>query len=261
MTEELKQKLILLANKYETPSFCNSDPSQFLRWYNLEQSGAASVECASFIAAMLAFGNRKQFIPKIQQILEMADQWCKTNDYNEGGVAQWCLAGAPGFPTGEKKFYRFYSYDDMHKLFSDYAQVLNSAPTLGDYIKIKYEGGEANKFAGLPLDQIISQSFPNASIVPKGQTSANKRIHLFLRWMVRQNSPVDLGIWNWASPADLLIPLDVHVMEEGIKLGLLSANAKASRKTAEELSAKLSQVFPGDPCRGDYALFGLGVDV
>ena len=83
---------------------------------------------------------------------------------------------------------------------------------------------------------------------------------MFLRWMVRTDSPVDLGLWTWYSPALLLIPLDVHVMQEAIKLGLLPGNAKATRKTAAALTSVLNEVFPGDPARGDFALFGLGVD-
>lgn len=49
-------------------------------------------------------------------------------------------------------------------------------------------------------------------------------------------------------------------MQEGIKLGLLTSNARASRKTAENLTSELEKVFPGDPTRADFALFGLGVD-
>ena len=117
MTEELKQKLIFLANKYEISAFCNDDPSRFIRWYNPNKHGAVNVECCCFISAMLAFGSRKQFIPKIQYIMELADSWAKQNGAK--GVSQWCLAGAPGFSTGAKKYYRFYSYDDIHTLFSE----------------------------------------------------------------------------------------------------------------------------------------------
>ena len=79
--------------------------------------------------------------------------------------------------------------------------------------------------------------------------------------MVRRGSPVDLGLWTWADPANLLIPLDTHVMQEAVKFGLIPQTSAASRKTAECLTTALSEVFPGDPCRGDFALFGLGVDV
>ncbi len=78
--------------------------------------------------------------------------------------------------------------------------------------------------------------------------------------MVRQNSPVDLGIWNWYPQNKLVIPMDTHVIQEDEKLGLIEKNAPANIKTARALTAKLNEIFPGDPTRGDYALFGIGVD-
>ena len=242
ISEELKKKLIDLADKYEVPGFTAEDPSQFLRWYEPEKGRGtlADVEAASFIAAMLAFGNRKQFIPKIREVLE-------TSDRSLGSISEWLKAGAykKDFPKGEAKFYRFYSYDDMQVFFGELADVLKDFGTLGEYFK------ETN----------LSSIFPRSAIVPKGRASANKRVHMFLRWMVRRDSPVDLGLWDWADPANLLIPLDVHVMQEAAKLGLIPEGAAASRKTAERLTSALAEVFPGDPCRGDFALFGLGVDV
>ena len=205
-----------------------------------ERGSVADVEAASFIAAMLAFGNRKQFIPKIREILE-------TSDRSLGTVSEWLKAGAykKDFPCGAAKFYRFYSYDDMQVFFGELAEILKGFGTLGEYFR----------------NRDLSTIFPKSAIVPKGRNSANKRIHMFLRWMVRRDSPVDLGLWTWADPADLLIPLDTHVMQEAAKLGLIPQGTAASRKTAERLTAALAEAFPGDPCRGDFALFGLGVDV
>ena len=296
MTKELKEKLKLLADKYEVSSFCDEDPSQFLRWYQPEKGwgSLADVEAASFIAAMLAFGNRKQFIPKIRQILQ-------TSERSLGSISEWLKAGAykKDFGHGAAKFYRFYSYNDMQIFFEELAEILKQAETMGEYFRGKaggvvrshtlttefessrmlsnsrgidrgFRGGAPRRRGsgrprsglergeGLPL--LIAEAFPKSAIVPKGKLSANKRVHMFLRWMVRRNSPVDLGLWTWADPAELLIPLDVHVMQEAAKLGLIGEKATASRKTAELLTAALCEVFPGDPCRGDYALFGLGVD-
>ena len=276
MDAALKIKLRNLADRYEVSSFCDEDPSQFLRWYQpaAGRGTIADVEAASFIAAMLAFGNRKQFIPKIRQILE-------TSDRSLGSVSEWLKAGkyTTDFPSGSSKFYRFYSYDDMQAFFGELAAILKEASSLGEFFETKYKEGKAfpslqpapRSFAtpsprGTPpktpaaLHEIIASAFPKSAIVPKGRSSANKRIHMFLRWMVRRKSPVDLGLWKWADPASLLIPLDVHVMQEAAKLGLIPEGATASRKTAELLTSALAEVFPGDPCRGDFALFGLGVD-
>lgn len=254
MTDELAAKLKELADKYEVASFCDEDPSQFLRWYDPDagRGTIADVEAASFIAAMLAFGNRKQFIPKIKEILQ-------TSDRSLGCISKWLKERAfkKDFPCGEKKFYRFYSYDDMQIFFEELAEILDQAESLGEFFRLR-TGGVAGDFP--ILADIVAKSFPKSAIVPKGKTSANKRVHMFLRWMVRQDSPVDLGLWKWADQAALLIPLDVHVMQEAAKLGLIPEKASASRKTAELLTSALNQVFPGDPCRGDFSLFGLGVD-
>ena len=274
MNAGLKKKLQRLADKYEVSSFTDEDPSQFLRWYQPEagRGTVADVEAASFIAAMLAFGNRKQFIPKGRQILE-------TSDRSLGSVTEWLKSGAykKDFSKGHAKFYRFYSYDDMQTFFGEMAAILNQAESFGEYFRAKMNDGgfrgcpprrrgSTQRSAGagedLPLlHEIVSASFPKSDIVPKGRTSANKRVHMFLRWMVRRDSPVDLSLWKWADPAALLIPLDTHVMQEAAKLGLIPEGTTASRKTAELLTAALNEAFPGDPCRGDFALFGLGVDV
>lgn len=261
MTNELKERLINLANKYETKDFLKEDPSQFLYWYDLKGDGPVAVEVASFIAAMLAFGSRKQFLPKIQEILTLADSFDRGQ--TPQSIVNWLLDGASTFPHGRQKFYRFYSYDDMHVFFGELAGIIQKYGSLGQAVQKKMQEGtdptEGTDLSKNPA-QTLSSLFPKSKIVPKGKNSANKRIHMFLRWMVRQNSPIDIGIWTWVKPASLLIPLDVHVMQEAIELGLLPQKATASRKTASFLTAAMEEVFPGDPARADFALFGLGVD-
>lgn len=249
MDDFLKKKLKKLAEKYETYSFCEKDPSIFLYWYDKNQK--IDVEIAAFIAAMLSFGNRKQFLPKIEEILKCADS-------TSGCISKWILNGCQNFPVGTKKFYRFYSFDDLHMLFNEIRILIgnngDSPICFGNLIKQKYLKNTTQDLA-----LIISEIFINSKIVPKGRNSAKKRIYMFLRWMVRQNSPVDLGIWDWYPAEKLIIPLDTHVIQESVKLGLLEATSKASIKTAIKLTNLLKEVFPEDPCRCDFALFGLGI--
>lgn len=252
--EETKEKLIFLANKYETSSFVNEDPSQFLKWY----SSCIDIEPACFIAALLSFGNRKQFIPKIKSIFEIADKF--------GGMANWLKTGiykgsfldfankCDCKNNFDKKFYRFYSYNDMICLFDELSFILNKEDTLGDYFKNKWENNN------IQLGFLISDCFLKCSIVPHGKNSANKRVYMFLRWMVRRNSPVDLGLWKWYSPSDLIIPLDTHVIQESIKLNLIPEKSSSTLKTAIEITNQLKEIWSDDPCKGDFALFGLGVD-
>jgi uncharacterized protein (TIGR02757 family) len=78
--------------------------------------------------------------------------------------------------------------------------------------------------------------------------------------MVRDKSPVDLGLWaDFIDKKSLIMPLDTHVMQESRNLELIGSKT-ASMSTAIELSETMLEVFPDDPLRGDFALFGLGVN-
>lgn len=52
--------------------------------------------------------------------------------------------------------------------------------------------------------------------------SPQKKLNMFLRWMIRRDSAVDFGIWRRMSPADLIIPLDTHVCRVAFLLGLIN---------------------------------------
>ena len=263
---ETRRFLIALSDKYEKPEFLNEDPSQFLRSFSSE----TEAEVFSFIAAMLSFGSRKQFIPKIKQIFTLASpsvvSWLKSGQYS---VDFKRLSS-----DSEKKFYRFYSYADMIVFFDEIASILKTA-SFGEFFRAKTEktlselkkscsgeifGEEFLKKKCLVLSSEISNYFVKSKIVPKGKNSCNKRVNMYLRWMTRKFSPVDLGLWSWWKSEDLIIPLDVHVLSEAKKLSLIPENAKPSLKTALLLTEKLKTIWKDDPCKGDFALFGLGVE-
>lgn len=89
---------------------------------------------------------------------------------------------------------------------------------------------------------------------------ANKKIHMFRRWMVRNDGIVDLGIWQNISPCELIIPLDVHVHRSALNLGITKRNS-ADFTTAQEITNFLKEVFPEDPCKGDFALFAYAASI
>ena len=89
--------------------------------------------------------------------------------------------------------------------------------------------------------------------------STCKRLNMFLRWMVRKDATgVDFGIWSSISPAQLLIPLDVHVERVARRLGLLQRK-QSDWQAVLELTENLKAFDPNDPVKYDFALFGLGV--
>jgi len=305
----IKKLLRELADTYETREFSAGDPSRIVRQYR----SARDIEVAAFITAMLSFGKREQFLQKVQTIFVLAGKH----------PAQWIRSGSwqSDFPRGIRKFYRFFSYDDMRDIFAALQNILEKHSSFGAYVKKAYEAecavrreifkvngvgiksanrtesehnvsaagiklafcklnkksenGEpsvtcikaANRktrqaeffSASSALLHVIADTFPQCRAVPQKGASANKRMNMFLRWMVRTNSPVDAGLWTWFSPADLLIPLDTHVLRQAKNFGLISERSAATEKTARELTDTLKRIWPDDPCRGDFALFGAGV--
>lgn len=87
--------------------------------------------------------------------------------------------------------------------------------------------------------------------------SACKRWHLFLRWVVRPDDGVDLGLWTCLSPAELLVPVDTHVARIARALGLTD-RATPDGAFAREVTAALRRFDAQDPVRYDFALAHLG---
>ncbi|MGZ8830124.1 MAG: DUF2400 family protein, partial [Thermoanaerobaculia bacterium] len=87
--------------------------------------------------------------------------------------------------------------------------------------------------------------------------SACKRMNLFLRWMIRRGAP-DLGIWTFADPAKLIMPLDTHVHRISAFLGL-NRRKSADWKSASLLTERLREFDSSDPVRYDFAICRLGI--
>ena len=88
--------------------------------------------------------------------------------------------------------------------------------------------------------------------------SACKRLNLFLRWMVRRDG-IDLGVWSQVAPAQLVVPLDTHVIRVGRALGLTSRRS-AGWAMAAEITASLRTFDQADPVRFDFSLCHAGIE-
>jgi uncharacterized protein (TIGR02757 family) len=88
--------------------------------------------------------------------------------------------------------------------------------------------------------------------------SACKRLNLFLRWMVRRDA-LDLGVWSDVSPAQLIVPLDTHVIRVGRGLGL-TVRRSPGWQMAAEITASLRAFDQADPIRFDFSLCHIGME-
>ena len=246
MNKDVADRLRSCADKYETARFLDADPSQFMH----RVRGAANKEATAFVASCLSFGARSQFLKKIQWLLDCAG----------GNIDRWIRTGAferdvP--PDAARCFYRFFTFAAMNSFLREYRALMSEHGTLGGFVRDAC-GGD-----GVAAVAAICSRFGGRGgcpVVPRDAHSACKRVCMFLRWMVRDGSPVDLGLWSgFVDKRTLVVPMDTHVVQEACRLGLLKSRA-ASMSAAKRLTAKLAEVFPDDPCRGDFALFGIGVD-
>lgn len=138
-------------------------------------------------------------------------------------------------------------YDDMENYLFSYAKGNNL-------------GNKINAFIAIEALCLFFKNHEVKGIVPKDTSSCCKRVCMFLRWMVRKNSPVDLGIWaGLIDQRTLLIPLDTHVIQQAMLLGLLTSKS-TTMVAARRLTEKLLTFFPEDPLKADFALFGYGVN-
>lgn len=243
---DTRRRLIELAARYETPAFLEGDPSCFMH----SVKGDANREATAFVASALSFGSRGQFMPKIAGLVDLAG----------GDMDRWIRSGAylTEFAENDPRcFYRFFTRGAMSRFFGAYRYLMSSFGTLGEYVR-KTSEGDAKKAVSAICVWFASND--GGGVVPKDVKSSCKRVCMFLRWMVRADSPVDLGLWaDVIDRRTLIVPLDTHVVQEAISLGLLNSPC-GSMCAARRLTARLAEVFPDDPCRGDFALFGYGVD-
>lgn len=245
MNKDISFLLKKYAEKYETADFILQDPSCFMH----QVSGNTNKEVTAFIASCLSYGNRKQFMSKIQILLDYANNdmhtWIKEGCYKEN------------FKEGDNNcFYRLYNNYMMRKLFDALNKLLNEYGSIGDFINNNASDG----LSAIKAITDFSAKSEIKTIIPQNTSSACKRICMFLRWMVRDSSPVDLGIWNkFIDKRTLIIPLDTHVLQEAHKLKLINSKT-ASMSVAIKLTEKLKEIFPEDPLKGDFALFGYGVN-
>lgn len=185
------------------------------------------VEIAGLIAAHLAWGRRDMIVRDCNRAFEEM-QW---------RPLEYVMRGE--YRCGQESLHRTIRW-------SEFAAICGR-------MKVFYAANESVE--PLTPDQIRVQIYGQASN-PK---MANKKIHMFRRWMVRNDGIVDLGLWSHTSPADLIIPLDTHVHASALKLGI-TTRMSADITTALEITEFLEEAFPDDPCKGDFALFAYAAE-
>lgn len=244
-----KQKLNELAEKYEVEEFIVNDPIQFPH----RCKSPKDVEIAAFVSSLFAYGNRKVFIKKLDELFKIMDN--KPLEF----VLNFDAKSLKGFN------YRFAKDVDIIEVFN----VLKKLYREGGSLKALFEHGYKTDCSIQAMLQVVTDYFySNVSekagagfyhLIPNPKNGgAMKRMCMFLRWMVRKG-PVDLRAWDFIPQSELLIPLDIHVARLSREMGLLKRSSN-DFKAVVELTEILKEFDPNDPVKFDFAIFGLGID-
>lgn len=236
-----KEDYIALADKYETQSFILKDPISFVRFYNTPKD----IEIAAVIASWLAYGRRTVFMPRISYLLW---ELMKGNPYRYIMSNEW-----EKYKDDFRSLYRMTSWHNFAMLCEKLHNVYTRFDTLEDAV-IKTTTKKKYKYYFQGLCNLLS----GESMIPSPDSnSANKRVNMLLRWLVRQNSPVDIGLWKNIPAASLLVPSDTHSLHAAYSFGIIP-KVDETKNVCIRVTDFAKTVFPNDPARMDFALYGYG---
>ena len=230
MDAGIKDTLIGWAEEYNDPKYFQEDPiifpTKFARKYEAGEAALADVEIAGLLAAHLAWGRRAMIVRDCDRMFEEMN-W-RPYDYVMNGE---------------------YRNEDvsLHRTikWSQFAQICENLRNIY---------AEHDSLEGLTDTDIRCRIFGQK----EDRKAPNKKISMMRRWMVRDDGKVDLGVWKNSDKTSLIMPLDVHGYTQATALGLTSRKQK-DIVTAREITDAFKEIWPEDPCKGDFALFGYGV--
>ncbi len=248
-TKELKEFLDEKVELYNHPNFIDSDPIQIPHLYTLKED----IEIAGFLAATIAWGNRKMIINNAKRMMDLMGNSPydfvishNGNDLQRLETFVHRTFNGQDFIGFIKSLQNIYlNHGGLESIFTLHQEKDSMQNAISKFKTIFFEIEHLNR-----TEKHISD--PN-------KNSSSKRLNMWLRWNCRQdNKGVDLGIWKSISPSQLSCPLDVHSGNVARKLGLLTRKQNDAKALAE-LDQNLRALDPNDPVKYDFALFGLGV--
>lgn len=250
---DLKEFLDRKVLEYNTPGFIELDPVSIPHRFSKRQD----IEIAGFFAAILAWGQRKTIINKCGVLLEMMDN--SPHDFmihhSEEDLKVFLNFKHRTFNDIDTLYFiHFFSW------FYKKHDSLEKAFTIGWSPEIEVMDVLLTNFHHFFFQLPEAPNRTKKHIATPARNSACKRLNMFLRWMVRNDSNgVDFGLWQTILSYQLICPCDLHVDRVGRKLGLITRK-QTDWQTAKELTGRLRQLDPMDPVKYDFALFGLGIE-
>lgn len=248
--EDLKGYLDNLVAQNNTEAFIKDDPIQFPHRYK----DLRDIEIVSFLVATIAWGNRKMILNSSNKMLDLMGK--SPYDYVMSG----------GFEKLDdvKCVHRTFFGRDLKYYCKGLKAIYENSTGNDNSLEHVFYNEKHDVWRGIQsfrdlmadANGCTSKHISNPCCESPMKGSACKRLHMVLRWLVRNDGIVDLGVWKRLKPKDLMIPLDVHVARVSRNLGLIERKSN-DRQTVELLISKLREFDANDPVKYDFALFGV----
>lgn len=248
---ELKEWLDELYDRYDSPDFIENDPIAIPHSFSKQED----IELSGFLSATIAWGNRKMIVRNAFRLMERMDRapfdfTCNASEQELNRLCDFT--------------HRTFNGGDCIDFIRGLRHICRSYGSLGRFFETEYS---ANGDLRLVFSRFRTRFFeaehrPHAekhlSSIDRG--AACKRLCMFLKWMVRNDSRgVDFGLWKRIPASALYLPLDIHTGNTARVLGLLHRRQNDWR-AVEEVTEALRQLDPHDPVKYDFALFGAGIN-
>lgn len=237
-----------LYERYNGPAFLTPDPVEVLYPYG----ETAEREIVAFIAASLAYGRAGLIKKSLSRVLPLL------------GPSPRSFLLAADRPSLTERFrgfrHRFTDEEELVDLLFALGALIRDRGSLERAFADGLSPQGRSHLALVPFVGLIRSRTggrPNSLLADPSGGSACKRLHLFLKWMVRCDA-VDPGGWTVLRPASLVVPLDTHMHRIGLELGL-TARRQADLKAALEMTEAFALVCPDDPARYDFVLTRFGI--
>ena len=245
--EDIQNKLKNIYKELNKPEFIHPDPLEFI--YNYTQN--KDREIVGLIGASLAYGRVAQILKSVSNVLRILTQ--TPANYLKKTTRRQLSHQLKGFK------HRFTTEDELVNVLWNIRRIHNTYESLENCFLSYYSARDQTTQPALSgfAKELTSGMIKNSLIPSPDKGSACKRLHLYLRWMIRKDS-VDPGCWTQIPQKKLIIPLDTHMYTISKKLGFTSRTS-ADLKTALEVTDRFRTFSKNDPVRYDFALTRLGI--
>lgn len=245
----LRNTLEDLYRQYNRRELVHPDPLEFVYEYH----DPADREIVALIAASLAYGRVAQILRSVRQVLDLMGR--QPRRFLERARTRQLQDALAPFK------HRWTTGQEVADLLGGMQRVIRQHGSLQGAFAASLEPEHESVHPALEgfVEQLRADSaLKRNSLLPCVQAGgACKRMHLFLRWMVRQDD-VDPGCWQEVPQSELIVPLDTHMHRLGLVLGM-THRQQADLRTAMEITSGFKAICPEDPARYDFALTRFGI--